>query len=95
MVVQGLILCQQDSKFVAKVNIPVACLHIVLALTFSYFFYRSRQKDISTIMFFHVLSYIASIGLLIIYGQNCKAIFTDDEQEMSKKQSINVELMKT
>lgn len=63
--VQSLICIQQGGQLSASVNITVGALHLMFAGFLTFGFYRARSRDISAVMLFHVLSYVASVGLLV------------------------------
>ena len=46
-------------------NSSVGALHLLLSVFLTYGFYRARSRDISAVMLLHVLSYVASVGLLV------------------------------
>ena len=64
MIVQCIIYIA-NKKIVAEFNITVGCIHCIIVCILTILLYRARSKDISTVMFFHVLSYVVSIALLV------------------------------
>ena len=65
MMVQCIIFVREKQMKV-EVNITIGCIHFLMGCLGTFFFYRAKSRDISTLMFFHVLSYIVSIALLVI-----------------------------
>ena len=71
--VQSLICIQQGGQLSASVNITVGALHLMLAGFLTFGFYRARSRDISAVMLFHVLSYVARTRVATSFRSPCVA----------------------